>query len=180
MPSNKEKVASYLDIDETTALDEFCKENGYSRSQGVIRLIRNYLIEVDDAKHTIAAFGDYEGRIQDLEDEIKSSHQNNYRLVAKSEHLEEQIAILHCTIEKLNEKVYQQPPQCYTDDEIASVTGRRVQEVYEWRLGIRKPRGKNILSRLNSFVIVNGKWQLRDTCSSSESVVENVVDFSKT
>ena len=177
MPSNKEKVASYLDIDETAALDEFCKENDYSRSQGVIHLIRNYLIEVDDAKHTIAGFDNYEGRMQVLEDGLFVALKLAQQTARKNEKLEECITALQCEVDTLKKVVKKQPPRRYTDDEIASVTGRRVQEVYEWRLGIRKPRGEKILGKLRYFVIVDGQWRKKIDLENSESVVENVVEF---
>ena len=44
MPSNKDKVASYLETDEVQALDRFCKEKECSRSQGVAYLIQEKLI----------------------------------------------------------------------------------------------------------------------------------------
>jgi hypothetical protein len=42
MPSNKDKVTSYLEDDESLALSNFCKEKGCSGSQGVSLLIRKH------------------------------------------------------------------------------------------------------------------------------------------
>ena len=161
MPSTKDKVTSYLEDDEKQALDELCKENDYSYSQGVAHLIRNYLIENDETAQTEAIGFAYEERISNLEKYRDALAQGKTATVRTISKLEEQIAELQNAVEKLQKEVQEQSPQYFTDDEIASVTGRRLQEVYEWRLGIRKPRGRRILEKLESYKIVDGQWRKR-------------------
>ena len=159
MPSNKDKVTSYLENDEKQALDELCKENDYSHSQGVAHLIRNYLIENDETPESKAVEPGYEERFNLIELALNVTGALGNQTARKNEKLEEQITELQCTVEKLQKEVQEKPPQYFTDDEIASVTGRRLQEVYEWRLGIRKPRGCRILEKLEPYEIVDGQWR---------------------
>ncbi len=159
MPSNKDKVASYLETDEVQALDKFCKEKECSRSQGVVHLIRERLIEGEKVKDRIYVTQLHDKRLKTLEDyalEYEVRITGNFR---RNEKLEELIAELQEDVCRLKTEVKAIPPQYFTDDEIASVTGRRLQDVYDWRLGARKPRGKRVLEKLKPYEIVDGQWR---------------------
>jgi hypothetical protein len=45
-----------------------------------------------------------------------------------------------------------------SDDEVSAMTGQRVQTVWEWRHGMRKPRGNKVLKALEGIKVIDGKW----------------------
>jgi hypothetical protein len=49
-------------------------------------------------------------------------------------------------------------PVEYSDDRIAAMTGQRIQTVWEWRHGLRKPRGRRVLKTLEDIKLVEGRW----------------------
>lgn len=65
MPSNKDRVASYLEDDESQALSEFCKKEGMTASQGVAHLIRTKLIEPETEEEKLNHL--YDERLKRLE-----------------------------------------------------------------------------------------------------------------
>jgi hypothetical protein len=79
MPSNKDRVASYLEDDESQALSDFCKKEGMTASQGVAHLIRTKLIESETGEEKLNYL--YDERLRRLEiilDDIKQEKLNHY------------------------------------------------------------------------------------------------------
>ena len=159
MPSNKDKVASYLENDEIQALDKFCKEKDCSRSQGVIHLIRERLIEGEKVKDRVLVTQLHDERIEQLEKTSVSTSEFRVKQAHKNEKLEELIAELQEEVCRLKAEIKESTINSLSDEQIASVTGRRAEEVYEWRMGVRKPRGKNIVAKLEPYEIVDGSWR---------------------
>ena len=162
MPTNKPKVISYLHEYEKAAFDKFCDDNDYSNSQGVAHLIREQLI---DGKKTVGI--DVEKvrlivkSVMPL-DEIEKSSTQAHRLCQKTEKLEEKIAILQSSIDKLATRVETGRVRELTDEDIAAIVRQPVEKVYLWRTGHQKPRGKRILEKLRPFEVVHGQWRLRN------------------
>lgn len=177
MPSNKDKVASYLDQDEVKALDELCQENDFSRSQGIIHLIRNHLIENDNSSEVQEIENDYREKVCSLDERILKIEERGKSLDAKYEDLRGVIGGLRDVIYYLQTNLKAIEPTVYPDDAIAAVTGRRVQEAYEWRLGIRKPRGTRILEKLEPYVVIDGQWRKKQVSEHPESVTRFVTHF---
>ena len=159
MPSNKDKVASYLETDEIQALDKFCQEKECSRSQGVIYLIRNHLIENDETLETECYERTFEKQINFLREANETATCFRQHYAKKTESIEEHLTDLEYKIDQIEKRLDESTIHNLSDEQIASVTGRRMREVYEWRMGIRKPRGKNILKALEPYEIVDGLWK---------------------
>lgn len=159
MPSNKDKVASYLEDSEIQALDKFCEEKNCSRSQGVAHLINERLIESSRTLETEDSNNNQEQRIGVLETGHLIQLELNQKIAKKNEKLEELIAELQDDVYRLKAQIDDSAIHCLSDEQIASVTGRRPEEVYDWRMGNRKPRGKNILAKLEPYEIVDGLWK---------------------
>jgi hypothetical protein len=68
VPSNKDRVASYLEDDESQALSEFCKKEGMTASQGVAHLIRTKLIEPETGEEKLNHL--YDERLKRLEETL--------------------------------------------------------------------------------------------------------------
>lgn len=158
MPSRKPKVVSYLDDSTKAVFDRFCDDNDYSNSEGVAYLIKQQLVEKKSDGMSNESQNKCSTRIASLEKRWDSLSAGKFALIRKLEHQGELIAILQCEVERLKNELTQSAHVYYHDEEIASVTGRREQEVYEWRMGLRKPRGKRILEKLNDYEVRDGRW----------------------
>ena len=177
MPSNKDKVASYLETDEVQALDKFCEEKDCSRSQGVVHLIRERLIEDEKVKDRVLVTQLHDERLKTLEDyalEYEVRITGNFR---RNEKQDELIAELQEEVCKLKAEIKESTVHSLSDEQIASVTRRRVEEVYDWRMGVRKPRGKNILKALEPYEIVDGLWRKKKVSEHLKSVQQSVQHF---
>ncbi len=177
MPSNKDKVASYLEDSEIQALDKFCKEKDCSRSQGVAYLIKEKLMHDEEIPIALTYSSEIEKRLKILEGwriDYEARGTNNFNSIERHDW---RIAELQEDVCRLKAEIKEIPPQYFTDDEIASVTGRRLQEVYEWRLGIRKPRGCRVLEKLKPFEIVDGQWRKKKVSEHLKSVQQSVQHF---
>lgn len=161
MPSNKEKVASYLEDDEATALKELCKENGYTNSEGVKHLIRNYLIEndsVDQVDHEIQMLNE---RIQKLEKTLDEAVSLMFRSERWTGESRDVIGKLEEELKQLQSIVRGEYSNELSDEQIAAITGQSVWKVKLWRYGIQKPRGKRIKQNLEPYIVDEGKWKKR-------------------
>ncbi len=70
MPSNKDKVTSYLEDTHFQAIKGFCEENNYSYSEGVSHLIQKQLIEKTETPEALVANQHYDQRIESLEGHV--------------------------------------------------------------------------------------------------------------
>ncbi|MGL5076518.1 MAG: hypothetical protein ACRDBG_11950 [Waterburya sp.] len=101
----------------------------------------------------------YDQRIDTLSERLEDVTRIFQQSVEKTERLEYQICCLEDSLSSLKEKLNAPKVQNVTDDEIAAMTGQRVQTVWEWRHGLRKPRGKRVLKALEGIQVKDGKWQ---------------------
>ena len=159
MPSNKDKVSSYLETNEVQALDKFCEEKECSRSQGVAYLIQEKLINDRGRELKLAYSEEINGRLSKLEEDAGYSSTVRTNVCSNLEKQGELIAELQEEVCRLKAKLDDSTINSLSDEQIASVTGRRPEEVYDWRMGNRKPRGKNILAKLQPYEIVDGLWK---------------------
>ena len=160
MPSNKEKVTSYLNTDEEQAFKKFRDENKLSNSEAVNLLIKNHLIEGEkNAMRGTEKVNLLDKAILPLEQIEKNALQLK-RFCQKNEKLEEQISYLQNEVEELRGGTVK-AVEYFTDDQIASYVGAREETVKEWRLGLRKPRGENICRKLGRFELDFGRWKFR-------------------
>jgi uncharacterized C2H2 Zn-finger protein len=157
MPSNKEKVASYLEDDEFLALKQLCKEKGYTNSEAVKHLIRNYLIEDDDEA------GGKTDLLKERLERLERSFDNAITLMFRAEALAREVnkatGKLEDELEKLKKTVRGEYLNELDDEQIAAITGQSVWKVKLWRYGIQKPRGKKIKKSLEPYIISEGKWK---------------------
>lgn len=124
MPSNKPRVASYLDDAEYVALKEFSLKKGISFSEGVGRLIREQLVE-KSPKHKDAFLRDENvERIEALEEESQMTGKILVAHVKFNEKLEEQMAELRERVEHLYSENIKRNSEPITDEQIAAITNQ--------------------------------------------------------
>ena len=158
MPTDKAKVTSYLGDEEKAVFDKLCKENGFSNSEGVAHLVREQLMggaEVADNERRLEGLND---RIGFLYERVDSISEHFSSLIDSQGRQGKVIADLEHKLSCLESRLIESTPDYFLDEEIASVTGRREQEVYEWRMGLRKPRGERILRKLEPYEVKDGRW----------------------
>jgi hypothetical protein len=156
MPSNKDRVASYLEDDESLALSEFCKENGCSGSQGVSLLIRKSLLE-----NNVETPNLYKERLGRLEKTLDNWIDIFFRCNEATEKLSTLLAMTQDDVDRINLQLKRQEQERYDDEIIAAITGQPIQKVYLWRMGLSKPRGRRILEKLAPYQIYEGRWVKR-------------------
>jgi hypothetical protein len=156
MPSNKDRVASYLEDDESQALSEFCKKEGMTASQGVAHLIRTKLIEPETGEEKLNHL--YDERLKRLERILDNWQTTCFRALSSNEKLQEQQAGIEMELERLKVHIEQEKLNRYDDEAIASITGQPKEKVYLWRMGLTKPRGRRILERLAPYEVREGRW----------------------
>jgi hypothetical protein len=154
VPSNKDRVASYLEDDESQALSEFCKENGCSSSQGVSLLIRKHLLEDEEQENPYF----YDERRTRLEKTIDNWATAFLRCHEVTDKLGTLLAMTQDDVDKLKLQLETQEQNKLDDEIIAAVTGQPIQKVYLWRMGLIKPRGHRILKKLAPYVVREGRW----------------------
>jgi hypothetical protein len=160
MPSNKDKVTSYLEDDESQALSNFCKENGCSGSQGVSLLIRERLLcEAEKEKEEVPNL--YKERLGRLEKALDNWIDIFFRCNEATEKLSTLLAMTQDDVDRINLQLKRQEQERYDDEIIAAITGQPIQKVYLWRMGLIKPRGRRILEKLAPYQIYEGRWVKR-------------------
>jgi hypothetical protein len=159
MPSNKEKVASYLEDDEFLALKQLCKEKGYTNSEAVKHLIRNYLIEGGDTDGTGYGIELIQERVERLERSLDNAITLMFRAEALTREGNKATGKLEDELEKLKKTIKGEYLNELDDEQIAAITGQSVWKVKLWRYGIQKPRGKKIKKALEPYVISEGRWE---------------------
>ncbi len=174
MPSKKDKVASYLETSDLQALDEFCKEKDCSRSQGVIQLIREKLINDRGRELKLAYSEEVNGRLSKLEEAHEANIIFRQHFAEKTESIEEYLTDLEYKLDQIQKRFDDSGMDCLTDGQIASVTGRSLEEARNWRMKVRKPRGKNILKALEPYEVVDGLWKKKRVSEHSEIVQQSV------
>jgi hypothetical protein len=161
VPSNKDRVASYLEDDESQALSEFCKEKGMTSSQGVAHLIRTKLI-----KPETAGGGKldclYNERLRNVEKTLDNWKRTCLRALNSNEKLQEQIARMEMEFERVQAHIKQEQLNRYDDETIAAITGQPKEKVYMWRMGLIKPRGCRILGKLAPYEVREGRWTRKE------------------
>ena len=170
MPSNKAKVASYLDDVEKDVFDKFCDKHDYSNSEGVSHLIREQLMReqkmtaIDEEKVKLLV-----NSIVPLE-QIEKSTVFYSRQCEKIEKLEELLAKTQEEVSQLRKEILYSPKRSFSDDDIADITGQAIEKVSLWRKGLQKPRGRRVLEKLRPYEVVHGQWQLRNRIVDSKNV----------
>ena len=159
MPSNKDKVSSYLETNEIQALDSFCEEKECSRSQGVAYLIQEKLMHDEEVSLSVTYSSEIEDKLDLLEKAYIAQEKTQTHLCNKNEKLEELIAQLQGDLCRLRKQAQIEDNQWLRDANIAAVTGKPEALVKLWRCGHQKPRGKNILKALEPYEIVDGTWR---------------------
>jgi hypothetical protein len=161
VPSNKDRVASYLEDDESQALSEFCKEKGMTSSQGVAHLIRTKLIEPETTggeklNHL------YNERLKRLEGTLDNWQTTCFRALSSNERLQELVTKVETELERVQAHIKQEQLNRYDDETIAAITGQPKEKVYMWRMGLTKPRGCRILEKLAPYEVREGRWTRKE------------------
>jgi hypothetical protein len=153
VPSNKDKVTSYLEDDESLALSNFCKKNGCSGSQGVALLVRKSLLE-----ETVEISNLYDERLKRLERTLDNCMGIFFRCNETTDKLGTLLAMTQEDVDRIALQLKEQEIRQFDDEIIAAITGQPVQKVYLWRMGLIKPRGRRILEKLAPYQIYEGRW----------------------
>jgi hypothetical protein len=161
VPSNKDRVASYLEDDESQALSDFCKEKGMTSSQGVAHLIRTKLIEPETAERE--EIDDLNSkRLNWLEETLANWQKTCFRALSSNEKLQEQMTSLEMEFERVLAHIKREQLNRYDDETIAAITGQPKEKVYMWRMGLIKPRGCRILEKLAPYEVSEGRWTRKE------------------
>jgi hypothetical protein len=157
MPSNKDRVASYLEDDESQALNQFCQEKGLTSSQGVALLIRERLIEPESVEEKKLNHL-YNERLERLEKDLNHWQLYCFGTIKSNEKLQEQMIEMGSELDKMQAHIEREQNNRYDDETISAITGQPREKVYLWRMGLAKPRGCRILEKLEPYEITEGKW----------------------
>lgn len=147
-----------LTKDEQAAFEKFSRDNEVTDNMAIPLLVKNYLIENDEAHKEEINHSLYEERLKKLEEFCTKYELRSVNNLRRNDDLERQIAGLRTDLNDLKRYLKEKAIDRITDDEIAAITGRRVQEVWEWRHGIRKPRGTRTLEKLAPYEVKDGVW----------------------
>lgn len=159
MPSNKNRVTSYLNDAEEKALKEFIKKEGISNSEAVNFLIRKQLIEkLPQSKSTFVQNKNAE-KVEGLECQVRINRKLFDSVVQVNEKLEEQMAELRERVEHLYSENTKRNSEPITDEQIAAITNQPIWKVRLWRHGQIKPRGKRIKENLAPYRVEDGLWR---------------------
>ena len=161
MPSNKDKVTSYLEDEYFQAIKGFCQENDYSYSEAVAYLIKKHLVDKEQTPEALVASGHYDERLESLEGHVGRIIETIRCHAERAEKLEEEIAYLQYQLDSLQTNVKDGTSKTLSDEQIAAITGQSEWKVRLWRHAIQKPRGKRIKQKLDFYEVVDGMWRRR-------------------
>ena len=160
MVTDKARVTGYLGADAEKALQRYADGKRLPKSVAIERIIEELLVKGSRVTpEEIVISSDYENKLSVLE--VRAERQGDIvvSICEKLDKIDEQIATLesaYCRLRRLSEAT---STEYLTDEQVAAHVRIRVDTAREFRHGIRKPRGSNICSLLEDFVVDNGRWK---------------------
>lgn len=159
MVTDRARIQSYFADTEEKAIQDYAQEHGLTLSKAVEALVKKGLSEGSETPEGVVLDMFYDQRIDALSERLEDMVRVSQCSTDKVEKLEYQICCLQEDLERAKQALKQNSVVEYSDDEVAAMTGQRVQTVWEWRHGLRKPRGRRVLKALQGIQIKDGKWQ---------------------
>jgi hypothetical protein len=158
MVTDRAKIQGYFAETEETAIRQYADRNRLTTSKALEALVKKGLNNDGETPETLTYTTVLEERIGRLEKTTDEAITLMFRSGEKVEKLEYQICCLQEEFDRYKQQMKQTYPVEYSDDRIAAMTGARVQTVWEWRHGLRKPRGERILKALEKIKLEDGRW----------------------
>jgi chromosome segregation ATPase len=143
---------------EETAVQQYANKHRLTLSKAVEALVKKGLSEGSETPEKLVLDVAHDQRIDVVESRIETMIGTFKYCTEKIEKLEEHISYLQDTMDKCDREARKAQPKFLSDDEVSAMTKQRVQTVWEWRHGIRKPRGERILEALQGIKVIDGKW----------------------
>ena len=158
MVTDRARIQSYFADTEEKAIQAYADKHRLTLSKAVEALVQKGLKDGGETPERLVFDTIYDQRIDGLDDKVNRMQETFRCACEKVEKLEYQICCLQEEMETLRKELGKKPVIGLTDDEISAMTGARIATVWEWRHGLRKPRGRRITEILKSVAVVDGRW----------------------
>jgi hypothetical protein len=158
MVTDRAKIQGYFAETEEQAIKQYADKHRVTISKALEALVKKGLSEDGETPETLTYTTVLEERVHRLEKTTDEAMTLMFRSGEKTEKLEYQICCLQEEFDRYKQQIKQAYPVEYSDDRVAAMTGARVQTVWEWRHGLRKPRGERILKALEGIKLEDGRW----------------------
>ena len=159
MVTDRKCISGYFEKDEEVAIQKYADRNRVTKSKALEALVKKAFQEDSKLPEELVYNQDFERRITEVERDRDFAFTVRTGMCQSIDKLEEQIAYLQDNVERLQRVIDRKQTEYFTDDQVASHVGARIETVKEWRLGLRKPRGTNICSLLEEFELDYGRWK---------------------
>lgn len=173
MPSKKNKVSFFLEDGEVEALNRYKKQNDCSNGEALITLLNKEAVYSEYDPNQIVEKGKHDERLAVIERQISLIAEGIKHLSGVAEKHAKVAEIFQDEIDGIREQVQSSSqsiePEYLTDEQVASHVGVRVEKVTGWRLGVRKPQGKNVKKRLSDIELYFGRWRIRNTGKTTKN-----------
>jgi hypothetical protein len=158
MVTDRRAIQGYFALPEEEAIQKYADKHRLTLSKTVEALVKKGLEKGSETPEGLVMDMFYDQRIDALDEKTVKAQNVLECVTAKIEKLEYQLCCLQEEHDKSIRLLKQSYPVEYSDDRIAAMTGQRIETVWEWRHGLRKPRGKRILKVLENIRLVEGRW----------------------
>ena len=161
MVTDRKCISGYFQKAEEIAIQKYADKNRMTTSKALEALVKKAFDEDSKLPEELVFDKAFDDRISSLEHKSEVASTVTSGMCSALSRLEEQLAYLQENVERLQGVINRRQTEYFTDDQVASYVGARVETVKEWRLGLKKPRGSNICSLLEEFELDYGRWRRR-------------------
>lgn len=158
MATDRRAIQSYFAKAEENAVQQYANKHRLTLSKAVEALVKKGLSGGSETPEAVVLDKFYDQKIDVLEGKVEGMTETCKCFAAKNEKLEYQVCCLQEDLERTRGQLEAKRTQFFSDDEIAAMTGKRVQNAWEWRHGLRKPRGHRVLKALEGISVIEGRW----------------------
>ncbi|MDJ0568180.1 MAG: hypothetical protein QNJ53_03960 [Pleurocapsa sp. MO_192.B19] len=161
MATDRACISGYFEKEEEKAIQKYANKHRLTKSKALEALVKKAFSDDSESPEELIFNQASDRRITELERDRDFAFTVRTGMCSSIDKLEEQVAYLQDNVERLQRLVERTQVEYFTDDQVASHVGARVETVKEWRLGLRKPRGSNICSLIEDFQLDYGRWRMR-------------------
>lgn len=158
MVTDRKAIQGYFAKPEEKAVQDYANKHRLTLSKAIEALVKKGLDEGSETPEGLVMDMFYDQRLDVLTDRMDKACEAFKCQTEKVEKLEYQICCLQEDLDRFKLVMKERYPVEYSDDRIAAMTGQRIQTVWEWRHGLRKPRGRRVLKALEGIKVVDGRW----------------------
>ncbi|NJL52245.1 MAG: hypothetical protein HC930_08535 [Hydrococcus sp. SU_1_0] len=159
MVTDRRAIQSYFAKTEENAVQQYANKHRLTLSKAVEALVKKGLSGDSETPEELVCSNLLEERLDRLEKSLDEAVTLMFRTGEKNEKAEYQICCLQEDLERFKQVFKEKSVVEYSDDRVAAMTGQRMQTVWEWRHGLRKPRGHKVLKALEGISVIDGRWQ---------------------